>query len=120
MNDSNLQRLMSLSVLPAVTRMLLEGGSDRDTCAAAGTLLCTVVTLEAPRKEVSQLLASDPGGVTSLMDLILNASPTQQVGQYLYSFRCFSFFVFFQVVIPITQKADCIHRLFLFGDGAFV
>ncbi|MEW5303261.1 MAG: hypothetical protein WDW36_005969 [Sanguina aurantia] len=77
-NDSNLQRLVALAVLPAVTRMLLGEGVEPAACAAAGVLLCTVVTLEAPRREVSRLLASDPGGVARLLDLMSGAAPTQQ------------------------------------------
>ncbi|EFJ51905.1 hypothetical protein VOLCADRAFT_86877 [Volvox carteri f. nagariensis] len=83
MNDGNLKQLPALKVLPAVVAAL---GGNAAGCACAGdeeaaavTLLCTAVTNEDVRREVSRLLGAGAGtGLVRLVELLGRAKPTVQ------------------------------------------
>ncbi len=76
MNDGNLKLLPSLRVLPACVGAL--GGQDADTAAAAAGLLCTAVTREEVRVEVSRLLGAEDG-LLRLVELLRKTGPVVQV-----------------------------------------
>ncbi|KAG2500046.1 hypothetical protein HYH03_002326 [Edaphochlamys debaryana] len=75
MNDGNLKQLPGLKVLPAVVSAL--DGSGDAAAAAAAALLCTSVTNEDVRKEVSRLLGAGEG-LGRLLRLLAGAMPAVQ------------------------------------------
>ncbi|GLC44336.1 hypothetical protein PLESTB_000480900 [Pleodorina starrii] len=92
MNDGNLKQLPALKVLPAAVAALGAGTSGGAAATAAGakdataaaaaaavTLLCTAVTDEDVRREVSKLLAAGDGlGLARLVGLLSTAQPVVQ------------------------------------------
>ncbi|GLI69147.1 hypothetical protein VaNZ11_013704 [Volvox africanus] len=82
MNDGNLKQLPALKVLPAVVAALDAGASGgvaggEDVAAAAVTLLCTAVTNEDVRREVSKLISTS-NNLARLVALLANAKPPVQ------------------------------------------
>ncbi len=78
MNDGNLKQLPALRVLPPVVSALDAGTAGEGAAAAAVTLLCTAVTSEDVRREVSKLLAAGDG-LARLVGLLAAAQPVVQV-----------------------------------------
>ncbi|GIL99722.1 hypothetical protein Vretimale_4862 [Volvox reticuliferus] len=84
MNDGNLKLLPALKVLPAVVAALDPGASGgiagaEDVAAAAVTLLCTAVTNEDVRQEISKLLGTS-NNLARLVAVLANAKSPVQVG----------------------------------------
>ncbi|GFR41120.1 hypothetical protein Agub_g1764 [Astrephomene gubernaculifera] len=75
MNDGNLKQLPALKVLPAVVAAL--DGAGEEAAAAAATLLCTAVTNEEVRREVSKLLGTAEH-LPRLLRLLSAAKPAVQ------------------------------------------
>ncbi|KAG2442702.1 hypothetical protein HXX76_002785 [Chlamydomonas incerta] len=84
MNDGNLKQLPALKVLPAAVACL--DGAGEEAAAAAAALLCTAVTNEDVRKEVSAVLGGAPSngkkdgvdGLGRLLRVLTGAKPAVQ------------------------------------------
>jgi hypothetical protein len=78
MNDGNAKQLIGLRVLPHVAASL--DGAGLDAAGGAVTLLCTAVSSEDVRKEVSAVLAARGGqGLAKLLHVASNPPPVLQV-----------------------------------------
>ncbi|KXZ56527.1 hypothetical protein GPECTOR_1g473 [Gonium pectorale] len=75
MNEGNLKQLPALKVLPAAVGAL--DGAGEEAAAASATLLCTAVTNEDVRKEVSKVLGAGDN-LSRLVTLLSGAKPVVQ------------------------------------------